>query len=77
MDIEFKRGQRIIFTYAGGRAVPGKIVRFYTAKEIALHAKSHGVRAAELLPNWIVCELTDESGSYRGACHIDQLRAAA
>jgi len=76
MATKFKRGQKIVFSYAGGREVPGKIVRFYTAKEIACHARSHGTRAAELLPNWIVCELTDESGSYRGACHVDQLRAA-
>jgi len=76
MDNGFKRGQKIVYTYAGGAEVPGKIVRFYTAKEIAIHAKTHGERAAEMLPDWIVCELQDAHGSYRGACHVDQLRAA-
>lgn len=25
-------------------------------------------------PGWFLCELTDEGGSYRGGCHVDQLR---
>jgi hypothetical protein len=69
-----KRGTRIEYSYAGGAIVPGKVVRTYTPKEIAAHAKSHGESAAADLPNWIVCELHDDHGAYRGACHISQIR---
>jgi hypothetical protein len=69
-----KRGTRIEYRYAFGAVKPGKVVRTYTAKEIATHAKTHGERAAADLPNWIVCELEDDHGSYKGACHISQIR---
>lgn len=74
MAHQLKRGTRIEYRYALGKVVPGKVVRLYTDKEIARHAITHGERAAADLPNWIVCELEDEAGAYRGACHIDQLR---
>lgn len=70
----FKRGTKIEYTYAAGQKVTGKVIRHYTAREIEAHRKSHGDRAAELLPNWIVCELEDDHGKYRGACHVEQLR---
>lgn len=70
----FKRGTRIEYRYAGGAVTQGKVVRTYTDKEIAAHAMTHGERAAADLPNWIVCELEDDHGTYRGACHVSQLR---
>ena len=70
----FERGTRIEYTYAGGSVVGGRVVRRYSAKEIAAHARSHGPEAAAKLPEWIVCELNDERGAYRGACHVSQLR---
>lgn len=70
----FKRGTRIEYTYAGGAVVPGKVLRLYTAKDAADHAKTHGEEAATRLCEWIPCELTDEHGSYKGACHVSQLR---
>lgn len=70
----FKRGTRIEYCYASGEVVQGKVVRTYTDKEIAAHAKTHGPEAAARLPEWIVCELADEAGTYRGACHVSQLR---
>ena len=70
----FKRGTRIECRYAFGAVKPGKVIRRYTDKEIAAHAKSHGEKAAADLPNWIVCELYDEHGTHRGACHVSQLR---
>lgn len=70
----FKRGQCIEYTYAAGAVTPGRVLRRYSDKEIASHARSHGERAAADLPNWIVCELTDDHGTYKGACHVDQLR---
>lgn len=69
-----KRGTRIAYTYASGAVVMGKVLRSYSAKEIAAHVKSHGPEAAAQLPNWYPCELYDEAGTYRGACHISQLR---
>jgi len=72
-----KRGTRIEYTYAGGKVVSGKVLRSYTAKEIATHAKTHGAEAAARLPEWFPCELYDEHGSYRGACHLSQLRVIA
>lgn len=71
----FKRGQRIEYTYAAGQVTPGKVVRLYTAKDCERHKRTHGEAAAAALPEWIVCELTDAHGSYRGACHIGQLRS--
>lgn len=70
----FKRGTRIEYRYATGTVKQGRVVRTYTAKEIARHAISHGEKAAADLPNWIVCELEDAGGTYQGACHISQLR---
>jgi hypothetical protein len=70
----FKRGTRIEYRYAGGLVSPGKVLRTDTPKEIAIHSKTHGERAAADLPNWIVCELYDDNGSYKGACHVSQLR---
>lgn len=69
-----KRGTRIEYRYAGGMVSPGKVIRTYTEKEIAAHAKTHGEKAAAALPEWIVCELYDDSSTYTGACHISQLR---
>jgi hypothetical protein len=74
MKTELKRGTRIEYSYAGGKAVLGKVLRRYTAREIAIHARTHGPDAAAKLPEWIPCELTDEHGTYSGACHISQLR---
>ncbi len=70
-----KRGQRIEYTYAAGAVTPGKVVRTYTAKDCERHARTHGEAAAAALPEWIVCELTDAQGTYRGACHVSQLRS--
>lgn len=69
-----KRGTQIEYRYAAGAVKQGKVLRTYTAKEIARHAITHGERAAAELPNWIVCELYDDHGSYSGACHVSQLR---
>lgn len=77
MQTNLKRGRRIEYTHAGGKVVTGKVLRLYTASEIAAHARTHGAEAAARLPNWIPCELTDEHGSYRAACHVSQLRAVA
>lgn len=74
MAQQFKRGTRIEYRYAAGAVTPGKVVRHYTPKEIAAHAKTHGPEAAARLPEWIVCELEDDHGTYRGACHVSQLR---
>lgn len=71
----FKRGQRIEYTYAAGQVTLGKVVRLYTAKDCEQHKRTHGEAAAAALPEWIVCELTDAHGSYRGACHFSQLRS--
>lgn len=69
-----KRGIRIEYRYASGNVVQGRVVRRYSAREIAAHANSHGAEAAAQLPEWVVCELTDEHGSHTGACHVSQLR---
>lgn len=69
----FKRGTPIRYTYPGGKLVPGRIIRHYTDKEIAVHRKTHGDYAASQLPNWVICELTDEGGTYQGACHVSQI----
>lgn len=70
----FKRGKRIEYRYAFGKIVQGKVIRRYSEKEVARHAKTHGPEAAARLPEWIVCEMEDEAGSYRGAFHFEQLR---
>jgi len=57
MTKTLKRGTQIIYTYAGGKVVPGKIVRPYAAD----------------MPGWYLVKLTDEAGSYRGGCHCDQI----
>lgn len=72
--MKMKRGTRIEYTYAAGKVAAGRILRVYTPKEIAAHAKSHGEAAAARLPEWFPCELTDEHGTYKGACHVSQLR---
>jgi len=53
-----KRGTRVIYTYAAGQQVAGKIVRPYAAD----------------MPDWYLVELTDDHGTYRGGCHRSQLR---
>jgi hypothetical protein len=57
-----KRGTKIEYTYAGGKKVPGKIVRYVKPEEV------HG------LEGWYVCSLVDEHGKYGGSCHVEQLR---
>ena len=52
-----KRGTRITYRYAGGKIVQGKIIKPY-AKE---------------MPDWYLCELTDEAGTIRGGCHREQI----
>lgn len=74
MPHSFKRGQRIEYTFAAGKVVQGKVKRLYSASEIAAHAKSHGAAAAARLPEWLVCQLTDEAGTFTVACHHEQLR---
>lgn len=69
-----KRGTKIEFTYAGGQVVRGKVLRLYTARDVEAHRRTHGDAAAEKLQEWIVCELVDGCGTYRGACHVSQLR---
>ncbi len=32
------------------------------------------VREYPDLPGWFECEITDESGTYRVGCHVDQMR---
>jgi hypothetical protein len=56
----FKRGQRIEYTYAGGKVVPGKVI---------------SIEKAARWRGWLVAELTDEHGSYRGCVHSGQCRS--
>lgn len=74
MAQQLKRGTRIEYRYAGGKVVSGKVLKPYSDRDIALHAKTHGEAAAAQLSEWFPCELYDDAGSYRGACHISQLR---
>lgn len=69
-----KRGTRVEVTNGCGMIARGKVLRTYTPKEIAMHAKSHGQAAADDLPNWYPCEMTDEQGTYRLAFHVSALR---
>ena len=57
MATTLKRGTRITYTYALGKIVSGKVIRPYSPD----------------MPEWFVCELTDEGGSYRGGCHVSQI----
>lgn len=74
MPSTLKRGTRIEYTYAAGKVVRGTVLKPYGARDIALHARTHGEKAAAELPNWYPCQLEDEHGTYRGACHVSQLR---
>lgn len=52
-----KRGTRVSYRYAGGKVVPGKVLRPYSPD----------------MPEWFLLELTDEGGTYRGGCHREQI----
>ena len=52
-----KRGTRIEYIYAAGKVVSGKILKPYHPD----------------MPDWFLCELRDEHGTYRSGCHRDQL----
>jgi hypothetical protein len=55
--MKLKRGTRVTYRYAGGKIVPGVIV------------KQHKDDFAD----WYVVRLTDEAGTSTGSCHRDQI----
>lgn len=61
MENELKRRTRIEYAYAGGKVVQGKIIGPYSPD----------------MPDWFLCELEDEFGTYRSGCHRSQLKVAA
>lgn len=65
----FKRGQKVTYTYAGGKIVPGRIVRYQDMDNVPGRPDLRG------LTRWWLVELTDEAGKHRGSCHQNQLRA--
>lgn len=55
---DLKRGTRVTYRFAGGKIVPGTVVK----------------RHKDLLDGqWYVLRLTDEVGTWSGSCHRDQI----
>jgi hypothetical protein len=77
MEHGFKRGQKVQQTLPTGEVIYGRVVRLYTPKEIACHAKSHGPEAAARLPEWVVCKFTDRHGDFTLAHHYTSISAVA
>ena len=59
MAQSLKRGMRVIYAYAGGKVVPGKVLRSYSPD----------------MPDWWLLRLTDpvDGTSIDGGCHRDQI----
>jgi len=66
---QFKRGQRIEFTYAGGKVVPGKIIGYQDMSKVPFRPDLKG------MVGWYAVTLTDEQGAYSGSVHEEQIRS--
>lgn len=64
----FRRGQRIEYTYAGGKTVPGVIVRYQDMSAVPGRPDLRGQ------VGWYAVRLNDEAGAYDGSCHEQQIR---
>lgn len=54
-----KRGTKIEYTYAGGKVVPGVIVKHHDG---------------EMDGYWYAAKLTDDAGTYGGSIHMSQIK---